>query len=149
MQIEFAFLKNKVAKRIFLLFVVTSIIPIGIVGIISYNYVTSLVTEQKQEQLAASSKAYGMSIYDRISIAENQFVSFGKNLLHSNKLNLLSSTDTQIMLNDDVSTFSDIEIYLKPSNFNNTDLKHLLNGKSKITVSRNNNNLCHILLVFT
>lgn len=141
MQIQFAFLKNKVAKRIFLLFVVTSIIPIGIVGVISYNYVISLVTEQKQEQLAASSKAYGMSIYDRISVTENQFTSLGEDLLHSNNIDLSTNADTQIMLNDKMSTFGEIKIYLKPSNFDSSGLKHLLDGKTKITVSRNDNNL--------
>jgi len=144
MHLQIAFLNSKVANRIFFLFVISAIIPVGLIGALTYNYVTSLLTEQKQKHLSASSKSYGMSIYDRILVTEDQFISLGENLLHSNEIDLSSSADTRILIDSELDNLSEIEVYLKPSNLSSKDLKHLLKDNSKITVSRNSSNTLDI-----
>ncbi|MGI9227963.1 MAG: EAL domain-containing protein [Gammaproteobacteria bacterium] len=146
MQIQFAFLRSKVAKRLFFLFVITAIIPIGVVGILSYNYVTSILTKQKQEHLIASSKTYGMAIYDRILTAENQFINLGENLLHSNDFNISNIVDIKLMPNLNTSLFSDVKFSQAPVNLESSDLKHLQDGNAKIMVSKNNNNEIDIFI---
>ncbi len=147
MQIKFALLKSKVAKRIFFLFVIAAVIPTGIFSVLSYNYVTSLLTKQKQEHLVSSSKSYGMAIYDRILNAEQQFLKLHESLKFSNDVDISSSTSTRITLDSNMSLFSDIKIYRKPENLDSTDLKHLLDGKSTITAVKNSNNIIEIFFI--
>ena len=87
-----------------------------------------------------------MSIYDRILVTEDQFISLGENLLHSNEIDLSSSADTRILIDSELDNLSEIEVYLKPSNLSSKDLKHLLKDNSKITVSRNSSNTLDIFI---
>ena len=140
MKLKRSFLSSKVSKRIFILFIVSAIIPIAITGIFSYNYVSSILNSQKQEYLAAASKSYGMSIYDRLLVAEEQFNTLVDNLLRENYDELYDSSKTRVLLGSTMPLFSDTEIFQKPTNFSHNDLTHLQDGNSKISISKSSHN---------
>lgn len=65
-----SFLRSKVARRIFLLFVVCALLPITALATISYTQVTGQLKEQSRIRLRQASKAVGMSIYERLLLLE-------------------------------------------------------------------------------
>ena len=136
MKIKRSFLSSKVSKRIFILFVASAIIPIIITGIFSFNYVSSVLSSQKQEYLSAASKSYGMSIYDRLLVADEQFNTLVENILRENHDELYDRNKTRVLLGSTMPLFSDTEIFQKPANFSNNDLTHLQNGNAKISISK-------------
>jgi len=141
MQIKFAFLKSKVAKRIFILFIFAAIIPVTLTGVLSYKYVTSLLVKQKLEHISSKSKAYGMSIFDRLVVAESQLISLENILLNSNQFELSAADDTIQIDSKNAPLFNNIKLYMKPDEFNNSELEHLLNSKSVITTVNNNDSI--------
>ena len=60
MKLDYRFLRSKVARRIFLLFIVCAMVPITILGILSFWQVTNQLREQSLARLKESAKAYGM-----------------------------------------------------------------------------------------
>jgi len=74
------FLHSKVARRIFLLFVLCALLPIGVLAIISFGHVTQQLTEQSQRQLRQASKAQGMSIIEHLRFLETEMKLMASNL---------------------------------------------------------------------
>jgi nitrogen fixation/metabolism regulation signal transduction histidine kinase len=67
MKIELTFLKSRVARRIFALFIFCALVPILALAIISFIQVREQLHSQSQRRLSRSSKALGMSIIERLS----------------------------------------------------------------------------------
>ncbi len=80
MKLDATFLHSKVARRIFLLFVLCALLPIGALAIISFGHVTQQLTEQSQRQLRQASTAQGMSIYERLRFLEAELKLISSNL---------------------------------------------------------------------
>lgn len=80
MKIELTFLRSKVARRIFALFVFCALAPILVLAIISFSQVTAQLYEQGQRRLHQSSKALGMSVIERLSFLENELKIFSSSL---------------------------------------------------------------------
>ena len=80
MKIERTFLRSKVARRIFALFVFCALAPILVLAIISFNQVTEQLYEQGQRRLHQSSTALGMSVIERLSFLENELKIFSSSL---------------------------------------------------------------------
>ena len=148
MVLQLKFLSSKVAKRIFFLFVIAAIIPISFVGFLSYNYIASLLTNQKHEQLSASSKTYGMAIYDRMLLAEEQFTRLSNELAKSNAINIENENFDFTQNNSSMSLFSDVSIHPFNSNVDRTTSKHLLAGKTKVSLSRNDENTLDVYFTY-
>ncbi|MEQ1529247.1 MAG: diguanylate cyclase, partial [Methylococcales bacterium] len=68
---KLALFNNKVARRIFISFVLAALIPISILGALSYKQVGSQLSEQTAKSLQKSSKDYAMALIDRLTLAEN------------------------------------------------------------------------------
>lgn len=66
LRIEGAFLRSRVARRVFLLFICCTILPISVLAAISYSVVTAQLKEQSRQQLKQASKAVGMAIFERL-----------------------------------------------------------------------------------
>jgi|GEM_PF-3051084 len=133
MQIQFAHLKSKVAKRILLLFVIAAIIPVALTGVIAYKHVTTLLTEQKKQHLLAASKAYGMSIFDRIVVADDQFKALESSIFYPGSI-YSSYINTPLSIqNTNAPLFDDIKIIAIPESIKNKDWLHLSKGKTIIT----------------
>ncbi|UCE81629.1 MAG: HD domain-containing protein [Deltaproteobacteria bacterium] len=66
MKIDSTFLRSKVARRIFLLFVLCALLPIGALAILSFTHVTKQLTEQSQRRLHQAAKAMNYTISERL-----------------------------------------------------------------------------------
>lgn len=67
---ETDFLRGKVAKRIFVLFVASALVPILILAALYQYQGSTLLLEHAQGQLRGASATYGTAIYDRLVLAE-------------------------------------------------------------------------------
>ncbi len=70
MNIDTTFLRSKVARRIFLLFISCALLPIAVLAIISFGYVTEQLNKQSQKRLHRGTKAVSMSIFERLLFLE-------------------------------------------------------------------------------
>jgi putative nucleotidyltransferase with HDIG domain len=66
MKFEVTFLRSKVARRIFFLFVACALLPIALLAIISFGWVTIQLKGQSQERLKQATKNIGMGIVERL-----------------------------------------------------------------------------------
>lgn len=67
---ENVFLRSKVARRIFSLFIVCALFPLGALALFSYNQVTDQLQRQADKRLHQASKAAGMSVIERLTFLE-------------------------------------------------------------------------------
>ena len=70
MKLDQSFLKSKVARRIFVLFILCALIPISALTVISYFQVSKELKSQSGEQLYNSAKVHGLSVYERFLFLE-------------------------------------------------------------------------------
>jgi diguanylate cyclase (GGDEF)-like protein len=71
MKLEGTFLRSRVARRILALFVLSAFLPALALAILSLSQVRALLTDQSATQLTAASKAYALSVYDRLVVAHD------------------------------------------------------------------------------
>lgn len=69
-KMEYVFLRSKVARRIFFLFIVCALFPLGALAYFSYNQVTEQLQHQADKRLHQASKAAGMSVIERLTFLE-------------------------------------------------------------------------------
>jgi putative nucleotidyltransferase with HDIG domain len=93
MKIELAFLKSKVARRIFTLFIFCALVPIAALAVISFSQVTGQLYEQSWRRLRESTKAMGMSIFERLTFLENELKVFSSGLDTGSKASMLRATE--------------------------------------------------------
>lgn len=72
MKLDTAFLRSKVGRRIFVLFVLCALLPIAALAIISFSQVTKQLEEQSLTRLQQASKALAMSIVERLTLLETE-----------------------------------------------------------------------------
>lgn len=80
MRIEWTFLRSRVARRIFLLFVLCALLPIGILAIVSFGHVTQQLNKQSQQRLHQATKAVASSIYERLLLLEAELRTIASSL---------------------------------------------------------------------
>lgn len=66
MRIEGTFLRSAVARRVFLLFVLSAFVPAAMLAALSYGHVRGVVSDYAQRQLAQAGSAYASALYDRL-----------------------------------------------------------------------------------
>ena len=72
MRIDTTFLRSKVARRIFILFVCCALLPILVLIIFYYGHFTKQLNVRSQRQLHQTSKDIGMYIYERLLFLETE-----------------------------------------------------------------------------
>lgn len=77
MQIEYSFLRSRVARRVFFLFILCALLPVGALSLVSWVYVTSQLTEQSNRRVAMESKTMGDAIHQRLLLLEAKMRSIG------------------------------------------------------------------------
>jgi diguanylate cyclase (GGDEF)-like protein len=77
MKIHSTFLRSKVARRIFMLFVASALVPIGMLALLSFDQVISQLVEHSYQQLHRDSKAVAMTVFERLSITESELKLLG------------------------------------------------------------------------
>ena len=63
---------SKVAKRVFGLFILSAFIPIITISFISFNQISGQLDDETRHQLHRESKAYGFTIFDRLTASDTQ-----------------------------------------------------------------------------
>jgi HAMP domain-containing protein len=70
MKVDRTFLRSKVARRIFLLFITCALLPVTLLAILSFQHVTRQLREQSQERLHQAAGAMGMHLFERLLFLE-------------------------------------------------------------------------------
>lgn len=70
MRIEATFLRSRVARRIFTLFICCALVPIAALAILSFWFVTGQLQEQSQRRLHQASRAMGLAFYERLLLLD-------------------------------------------------------------------------------
>ena len=70
MKIDKTFLRSKVARRIFLLFISCALLPITVLAVLSFRHVTKQLNQQSQERLEQAAKAMSMHLFERLLFLE-------------------------------------------------------------------------------
>jgi putative nucleotidyltransferase with HDIG domain len=64
------FLRSKVARRFFLLFICCALLPMVALTIVAFNQVTRQLAVQSHKRLQEETKTYGMSVYERLLLLD-------------------------------------------------------------------------------
>jgi len=72
MRIDRAFLRSKVARRIFALFVLCALLPIAALAVLSFRQVTGQLDQQGRLRLRQAAKATGVAIFERLLLLQGQ-----------------------------------------------------------------------------
>ncbi len=72
MKIDSTFLRSKVARRLFVLFVASALLPIGTLALLSFDQVTDQLIEHGYRELHRDNKAVAMTVFERLSIARSE-----------------------------------------------------------------------------
>ncbi len=72
MKFQTTFLRSRVARRIFVLFICCALVPIGALAVLSFNQVEKQLNETGQRRLHHASKALGMAILERLEFLEGE-----------------------------------------------------------------------------
>jgi diguanylate cyclase (GGDEF)-like protein len=71
MKLHGTFLRSRVARRIFTLFLLSALIPSAGIAFLSIRQVDELLLQQTRAELAKLSKAHSMALYERLLLAED------------------------------------------------------------------------------
>jgi len=66
MRLELKSFRTKVARRIFMLFMICAILPVSALAWISFSHVKKQLNEQSQKRLCQESKSLAVSVYERL-----------------------------------------------------------------------------------
>ena len=92
LKIKGTFLESKVARRLFLLFIISALVPIVILAFFSLRQINSLTTQNVEQNLRQGAKSYGLSVYDRLTLLDQKLAIHGDTLEQSSSV---SETDYQ------------------------------------------------------
>jgi diguanylate cyclase (GGDEF)-like protein len=67
--------RGHVARRLFLLFILSAFLPLALIAALSLGEVRSLLLQQGEQRLAATAKTYGMTVYERLLVASDVAIS--------------------------------------------------------------------------
>jgi len=87
-EIQYGYLRSKVARRIFFLFIICALIPLSALAYISFSQVTDALYLQADSRLHQACKASGMSIFEHLSFLEDELEMISANI-HKGKVAFL------------------------------------------------------------
>lgn len=158
MKIEPTFLRSKVARRIFTLFMLCALMPISALAVMSFSQVTKQLERQSQRGLHQSCKTLGMSIFERLSFLGQQLesLSFGFKTNSGASPHWAPKLSTErlkewfkgLVLVTNSGTcnpiFGDIQ---NPSGQSAEEKKHLKSGKTVVLTGSTKDNRMHIYMM--
>jgi putative nucleotidyltransferase with HDIG domain len=86
------FLRSRVARRIFVLFVICALVPIAVLSLLSFIQVSSHLRSQNQRQLQQAAKSLGLSLYERLTILDSEMQVGSLRIQHSEPLSVAADT---------------------------------------------------------
>ncbi len=75
MRIESSFLSTRVARRMFVLFIVAAVLPVVAVWFVSFRFVTGQIERQSESQLRQAAKTAAMTVFERLTEREAELIS--------------------------------------------------------------------------
>jgi hypothetical protein len=72
MKLETTFLRSKVARRIFFLFLGCALLPVIAVTLVSYLQVSGQLRQDSRQQLQWTAKTQGMAMYERLEVLDTE-----------------------------------------------------------------------------
>jgi len=100
------FLRGKLAKRIFLLFVASALVPILMLAALYHFQGSVLLLEHAQGQLRGASATYSTALYDRLVLADDALRSVGDELTRGTSISELRPTVGATFTNLDVAPYA-------------------------------------------
>ncbi|MEZ5543155.1 MAG: EAL domain-containing protein [Pseudomonadota bacterium] len=79
--IDNSFLRSRFARRMFLLFVLSALVPAALAAMLSYMQTAVQLREQSSRQLLITGKSLGLEVFRRLSAAERELVAVGQGML--------------------------------------------------------------------
>jgi diguanylate cyclase (GGDEF)-like protein len=76
MKLEALFLRSKLGRRLFLLFVISALVPVTGLALFSLQQAKALLSELNYRQLHQASKTFGLSLYERLLSLEAEMQGF-------------------------------------------------------------------------
>ena len=70
--IDSSFIQSKFSRRIFLIFVSATVIPVLVIALLSFNHVSKQLREQSHQQSHQVSKAIGMELIRSLLLASDE-----------------------------------------------------------------------------
>jgi nitrogen fixation/metabolism regulation signal transduction histidine kinase len=80
MKFETSFLRSRVAIRIFVLFVCCAVLPIAVLGILSYSHVARQLKEQAEKRLEQTGKDVRRAIHERLYFLQGEIMAVASKL---------------------------------------------------------------------
>ena len=74
-QLTYRAFKGRVARRVFLLFVLSAFVPLALVAVLSITQLRQSILTQGERRLATAGKEYGMAVFDRLQVAADSAAS--------------------------------------------------------------------------
>jgi PAS domain S-box-containing protein len=114
MKLDKIFFKSRFARRIIIIFICCTIIPLLALSVLSYKHITGDLKDQNFSQLKRLAKSIGVSIYERLLFLETEIQLISSRLSRGSGDNL-----TQIQLEKDDTVpdrFSAMAVYAKNGN---------------------------------
>lgn len=144
MKLDTAFLRSKVGRRIFMLFVVCALLPIAVLAIISFSQVTKQLQEQSQTRLRQASKALGMSTLERLTLLEAEMKMLASTVPTGAKdassgppkgvgANLEQRFEALEVITDDGRSMPLVRHIQNPPPLTSAQKQHMLSGKSVVS----------------
>lgn len=143
MKFDTTFLRSKVARRMFMLFVFCALLPLTALAMISFSHVSKQLHAQSLKRLHHQSKAVGMTIYERLLFLEGDLKMIASNLQIGPNAHIrppvegfradLTERFTGLALVTDagisVRFFGEIQ---NPPELTTAERKHIRSGKSRV-----------------
>ena len=76
MKVDRAFLRSKVGRRFFFLFISCALIPITLLAVFSYNRVTEELEQQSKTRLFQGAKSAGVLVFERLNFLNGEIKEF-------------------------------------------------------------------------
>jgi signal transduction histidine kinase len=140
MKLDMTSLRSRVARRIFSLFVLCALVPIGVLAVISFREVTTQLNEQSRSRLRQGSKALGLSLYERLLFLETELRIVAANLQTRGSspdppLKDIEQRFTAVALlaggDGNLPVFGELQ---NPAEFTESEWRHLRSGKTLLSV---------------
>ena len=74
MKIEGTFMRGRVARRIFALFVLSAVLPALALAVLAFSKTRAVLIDQSRVQLNATSQAYALAMYERLLLAQESLL---------------------------------------------------------------------------
>lgn len=158
MSMEFSFLKSKVARRIFTLFIFCALVPIAALAVVSFSQVSGQLYEQSWKRLRESTKAMGMSVFERLGFLENELKAFSSGLDTGSTASMLRAIEEYkerlsrrfrglAVIDDTDNVITLFGSAARPGKVSGDELKYLNGGKTLLVTQPGSGNRIHVYLM--